>query len=83
MLGAVDFGHKEIKKVIKTIISLAEQAAKEPWDFSPPTIGDKEKKHVEKHTKEVLKKAYSETVKQKRQSMLNDIRSKVMEEASR
>ena len=82
MLGAVDFGHKEIKKVIKTIISLAEQAAKEPWDFSPPTIGDKEKKHVEKHTKAVLKKAYSETVKQKRQSMLNDIRNKVMEEAT-
>ena len=81
MLGAVDFGHKEIKKVIKTIISLAEQAAKEPWDFSPPTIGDKEKKHVEKHTKAVLKKAYSETVKQKRQTMLNDIRNKVMEEA--
>ena len=81
MLGAVDFGHKEIKKVIKTIINLAEQAAKEPWDFSPPTIGDKEKKHVEKHTKVVLKKAYSETVKQKRQSMLNDIRNKVMEEA--
>ena len=81
MLGAVDFGHKEIKKVIKTIINLAEQAAKEPWDFTPPTIGDKEKKHVEKHTKVVLKKAYSETVKQKRQSMLNDIRNKVMEEA--
>ena len=81
MLGAVDFGHKEIKKVIKTIINLAEQAAKEPWDFTPPIIGDKEKKHVEKHTKVVLKKAYSETVKQKRQSMLNDIRNKVMEEA--
>ena len=81
MLGAVDYGHKEIKKVIKTIISLAEQAAKDPWDFNPPVVGDKEVKHVEKHTKTVLKKAYSEIVKQKRQNMLSEIRSKVIEEA--
>lgn len=81
MLGAVDYGHKEIKKVIKTIISLAEQAAKDPWDFNPPSVGEKEVKHVEKHTKTVLKKAYSEIVKQKRQSMLSDIRNKVIEEA--
>ena len=81
MLGAVDYGHKEIKKVIKTIISLAEQAAKDPWDFNPPVVGDKEVKHVEKKTKTVLKKAYSEIEKQKRQSMLSEIRSKVLEEA--
>ena len=30
MLGAVDFGHKELKNVIKGIIELAEVAAKEP-----------------------------------------------------
>jgi len=82
MLGAVDYGHKEIKKVIKTIISLAEQAAKDPWEFTPPSIGDKEVKHVEKHTKMVLKKAYSEIVKQKRQSMLSEIRNKVLTEAT-
>ena len=81
MLGAVDFGHKEIKSVIKTIISLAEQAAKDPWDFKPSSIGDAEVKHVEKHTKVVLKKAYAETVKQKRQQMLSDIKTKVIEEA--
>ena len=81
MLGAVDYGHKEIKKVIKTIISLAEQAAKDPWDFNPPVVGDKEVKHVEKKTKTVLKKAYSEIEKQKRQNMLSEIRSKVLEEA--
>ncbi|MDG2267720.1 MAG: polyribonucleotide nucleotidyltransferase, partial [Alphaproteobacteria bacterium] len=82
MLGAVDFGHKEIKSVIKTIISLAEQAAKDAWDFTPKSIGKEEVKHVEKHTKTVLKKAYSQIVKQKRQDMLNEIRSKVIEEAA-
>ena len=81
MLGAVDYGHKEIKAVIKTIISLAEQAAKDPWDFSPKSIGKEEVKHVEKYTKTTLKKAYSETIKQKRQDMLSEIRNKVVEEA--
>ena len=82
MLGAVDYGHKEIKKAIKAIINLAEQAAKDPWDFTPSTIGKEEINHVEKYTKTVLKKAYSETAKQKRQEMLSQIRNKVIEEAT-
>ena len=33
MLGAVTFGHEEIKPVIDTIVSLAEACAKEPWEL--------------------------------------------------
>jgi len=36
MLGAVKFAHDSIKPVIDLIISLAEEAAKEPFDFTPP-----------------------------------------------
>ncbi|HBG98677.1 MAG TPA: polyribonucleotide nucleotidyltransferase [Rhodobacteraceae bacterium] len=36
MLGAVEFGHDAIKPVIDLIVSLAEEAAKEPFDFTPP-----------------------------------------------
>ncbi|GGM01812.1 polyribonucleotide nucleotidyltransferase [Pseudooceanicola nanhaiensis] len=36
MLGAVTFAHDQIKPVVDLIISLAEDAAKEPFDFSPP-----------------------------------------------
>jgi polyribonucleotide nucleotidyltransferase len=36
MLGAVNFAHEQIKPVVDLIISLAEEAAKEPFDFSPP-----------------------------------------------
>jgi polyribonucleotide nucleotidyltransferase len=36
MLGAVKFGHEHMQPVIDLIISLAEDAAKEPFDFSPP-----------------------------------------------
>ena len=69
------------KKAISSIIDLAEQAAKDPWDFVPSEIGAEEKKHVEKFTKSVLKKAYAETVKQKRQEKLSEIRNTVSNEA--
>jgi polyribonucleotide nucleotidyltransferase len=35
MLGAVEFGHAEMQPVIDMIIALAEDAAKEPFDFQP------------------------------------------------
>ncbi|MBK1634279.1 polyribonucleotide nucleotidyltransferase [Rhodovulum adriaticum] len=36
MLGAVTFAHEQIKPVCDLIVSLAEEAAKEPFDFTPP-----------------------------------------------
>ena len=36
MLGAVTFAHEQIQPVIDLIISLAEEAAKEPFDYTPP-----------------------------------------------
>jgi polyribonucleotide nucleotidyltransferase len=36
MLGAVTFGHDGFQPVIKAIIELAEQCAKDPWELSPP-----------------------------------------------
>ena len=36
MLGAVNFAHQQIQPVIDLIIALAEEAAKEPFDFTPP-----------------------------------------------
>ena len=40
MLGAVKFGHEAMQPVIDMIIDFAEEAAKEPFDFSPPDISD-------------------------------------------
>ncbi|WP_299360770.1 polyribonucleotide nucleotidyltransferase [uncultured Paracoccus sp.] len=36
MLGAVKFGHEQMQPVIDLIIDLAEEAAKEPFDFQSP-----------------------------------------------
>ena len=40
MLGAVTFAHEQIQPVIDLIIDLAEDAAKEPFDFTPPDYSD-------------------------------------------
>ncbi len=40
MLGAVKFAHESYQPVIDTIIALAEEAAKEPFDFTPPDYSD-------------------------------------------
>jgi polyribonucleotide nucleotidyltransferase len=38
MLGAVRFGHEAMQPVIDLIIGLAEEAAKDPFEFTPPDI---------------------------------------------
>ncbi|TRD23273.1 polyribonucleotide nucleotidyltransferase [Palleronia caenipelagi] len=40
MLGAVTFAHEQIQPVIDLIIDLAEESAKEPFDFTPPDYAD-------------------------------------------
>ncbi|MEL6464115.1 MAG: polyribonucleotide nucleotidyltransferase [Pseudomonadota bacterium] len=40
MLGAVNFAHEQIQPVIDLIIALAEEAAKEPFDFQAPDYSD-------------------------------------------
>ncbi|KIC21042.1 polyribonucleotide nucleotidyltransferase [Leisingera sp. ANG-Vp] len=40
MLGAVNFAHEQIQPVIDLIIALAEEAANEPFDFTPPDYSE-------------------------------------------
>jgi polyribonucleotide nucleotidyltransferase len=40
MLGAVKFAHEQIQPVLDLIISVAEDAAKEPFDFTAPDYSD-------------------------------------------
>ncbi|TNE59339.1 MAG: polyribonucleotide nucleotidyltransferase, partial [Alphaproteobacteria bacterium] len=79
MLGAVTFGHKEMQKVIELIISMAEEAAKEPWDFTPPDYSAEEAK-VRAIAEEGLREAYKEPVKQARQEKVGAVRETVMSE---
>ena len=77
MLGAVMFGHKHFQPVIEAIIRLAEKAAKEPRDFSPPENADVETAVLEIGEAE-LRDAYKITVKQDRYKAVDAVKAKVV-----
>ncbi|APX89714.1 polyribonucleotide nucleotidyltransferase [Brevirhabdus pacifica] len=76
MLGAVKFGHEQIQPVIDLIIDLAEEAAKEPFDFTPPdysALYDAVKKAGEKD----MRAAFALTDKQERTNAISAARETV------
>ncbi|MFN2260090.1 MAG: polyribonucleotide nucleotidyltransferase, partial [Parasphingopyxis sp.] len=78
MLGAVMFAHEQMQPVIKAIISLAEQAAKEPWelnDVDKSAVKDKLRKLIG----DDLEAAYKITDKQQRREAIDAARAKVRE----
>jgi polyribonucleotide nucleotidyltransferase len=78
MLGAVSFGHDAMQAVIDAIIDLAEQAAKEPWDLTPPAEGlDKLQARVAKLGRAKLVEAYKETQKAERYAKVGAVKQEV------
>ncbi|WP_283646861.1 polyribonucleotide nucleotidyltransferase, partial [Marinovum algicola] len=78
MLGAVTFAHEQIQPVIDLIISLAEEAAKEPFDFQPPdysALYDAVKTAGE----EQMRAAFAITDKQERTAAVNAARTAIKE----
>jgi len=80
MLGAVDYGHKEIENVIDAIIELAEVAAKEPRPLPAEPVEKDDYLKVIKPYKKKFEKAYKETDKSKRSKSLNEIRNEIINE---
>jgi polyribonucleotide nucleotidyltransferase len=80
MLGAVDYGHKEIENVIDAIIELAEVAAKEPRPLPEEPVEKDQYLKVIKPYKKKFEKAYKETDKSKRSKILSEIRNEIMNE---
>ncbi|MCU0820789.1 MAG: polyribonucleotide nucleotidyltransferase [Beijerinckiaceae bacterium] len=77
MLGAVMHGHAGFQPVIEAIIGLAERAAKEPRDFTPPDLS-----HIEKEMLAIaetdLREAYKIIEKQARYKAVDAAKAKVM-----
>jgi len=82
MLGAVDYGHKEIENVIKAIIDLAEIAAKEPRPLPEEPAEKDEYSKIIKQFRKKFEKAYKETDKSKRSKALSEIRGNIVEQFS-
>ena len=65
MLGAVMFAHEQIQPVIDLIIDLAEDCAKEPFDFQPPEYSELFAA-IQSAGEEKMKAAYAISDKQER-----------------
>jgi polyribonucleotide nucleotidyltransferase len=76
MLGAVMFGHKGFQPVIDAIIKLAEVAAKEPREFTPPSYADLEAEML-KIAETDLRAAYKIIDKQERYAAVDAVKAKV------
>ncbi len=77
MLGAVSFGHKGMKPVIDMIISLAETAAKEPWNLVEYEKKDELYTKVKALGDAEFRAAYAITGKQERSNKLDEIRASI------
>ena len=77
MLGAVDFGHNEIKKLVKAIIELAEVAAKEPIKIVEEIPEEKEYFKKAKKFQSDIEQAYKIQEKSARYDQLNNIKENI------
>ncbi len=78
MLGAVNFAHEQIQPVIDLIIALAEEAAKEPFDFQPPDYSVLYA-DVVKLGEQKVRDAYAITDKQERQAAVAAAKQEIIE----
>ena len=78
MLGAVMFGHKGFQPVIDAIIKLAEQAAKEPRDFTARRPLGAREATILGLAEADLRAAYKITDKQERHDAVDAAKAKVM-----
>ena len=76
MLGAVNFAHEQMQPVIDLIIDLAEDAAKEPFEFSAPDYSDLYAA-VKAAGEEQMRAAYAITDKQERTTAVGATRDAV------
>ena len=76
MLGAVKFAHEQFQPVIDLIIDLAEDAAKEPFDYQPADYSDLYKV-VAKSGEKAMRKAFAITDKQQRTTAVSAARETV------
>ena len=81
MLGAVKFAHEQIQPVVDLIISLAEEAAKEPFDFQPADYSDLYNA-VKAAGEDAMRAAFGITDKQERTTAISAARTTILEALS-
>ncbi|MBC9246392.1 polyribonucleotide nucleotidyltransferase [Paracoccus sp. 11-3] len=81
MLGAVKFGHEQMQPVIDLIIDLAEDAAKEPFDFQSPDYSALYQR-VKTLGEDGMRNAYAIIDKSERRDAIQVVRETIVAELS-
>lgn len=76
MLGAVLFAHDACRDIVKAIVKLAEQAAKDPWEIASQDDNAKLKDKIKKLIGKDIAAAYKLTDKSARSNALGEARAK-------
>ncbi|MEX0697849.1 MAG: polyribonucleotide nucleotidyltransferase [Dongiaceae bacterium] len=80
MLGAVVFGQKSYQPVIRAIVDLAEQCAKDPWPLpEEPAERVKAATRLRELAEAGLRQAYGETRKQLRHERIGAVKAQALE----
>ncbi len=78
VLGAVEFGHAQMQPVIDMIVDLANEAAKEPFDFQAPDYSELYEK-VKTAGEDAMRAAFGNTDKQERTAAIKAARESIKE----
>ncbi len=79
MLGAVNFGHEEMQKVISAIEELCNEVGVDKLEWTPQEIDEKGYNSVKKKYESKLVEAFSITTKQDRNQAISKIKEEVLE----
>ena len=82
MLGSVVFGHQQMQSAIQAINELADMAAKPAWDWKPAEKHELLVSRIAEFAESDLREAYRLRQKQARNTRLEGIRSKLMEQVN-
>ncbi|MBI4990429.1 MAG: polyribonucleotide nucleotidyltransferase [Rhodocyclales bacterium] len=82
MLGAVVFGHEQMRAAINAINELVEIAGKPEWDWQPPAKDEALIARVAELAEAELRDAYKLTQKQLRMQKVGELRKRVIEAVS-
>jgi polyribonucleotide nucleotidyltransferase len=80
MLGSVVFGHQQMQIAIQAINELADMAAKPAWDWKPAEKHESLVNRIAELVESDLREAYRMRQKQARNTRLEEIRAKLMEQ---
>ncbi|MDR9484297.1 MULTISPECIES: polyribonucleotide nucleotidyltransferase [Sediminimonas] len=81
MLGAVNFAHEQIQPVVDLIVDLAEDCAKEPFDFQPPEYSELYEA-VKAAGEDAMRAAFAIRDKQERTAAISAAKQAIKEQLS-